>query len=120
MDKESLQKQTVADLKEQAKKIPGVTGLSSKKKNELIELLLAHAGDAATPETATKPKGKAAPAKPNAPLDKSEIKKRIRALKQEKTEALSSQDRERAKRCNREIHDYKRRLRKMAATKQRV
>jgi hypothetical protein len=119
MDKGSLQKKTVADLKEMAKQIPDVKGLSSMKKDEIIELLLAHGNGGETgsgnAKAAPKSASKGASAKKAGALNKGEIKQLIRALKQEKREALSSQDRARVKLCNRRIHDYKRQLRKMAA-----
>jgi hypothetical protein len=115
MDRESLQKKTVADLKDMAKQIPDVKGLSSLKKDELVELLLTQggAGDAGTAPAKAAPKSTTA--KKSGALNKGEIKQLIRALKQEKKEALSAQDRAGVKRCNRRIHDYKRQLRKMAA-----
>ncbi len=139
MDKDALKKLTVADLKEQAKKIPDVKGLSSMKKDELIELILKHEGAGETAQSAaqsstqssqTKTAPEKAPAqsatqssqtktktKTKGPLDKSGIKQLIRALKQEKKDAISQQDHAKARQCNRQIHDYKRRLRKMAGRK---
>ena len=57
-----------------------------------------------------------APGKGKAPaaLGRSEIKRQIRALKEQKREALSAHDRKKAKACNHQIHDYKRLLRRMA------
>jgi hypothetical protein len=49
-------------------------------------------------------------------LDKAEIKKRIRELKAQKLEALAQNDRAKSRLCNRQIHDYKRRLRKINKT----
>jgi len=128
MDKDALKKLTVADLKEQAKKIPDVKGLSSMKKDDLIELILKHEGAGETAQSSqTKTKAKTKTAKPasppslktktKGPLDKSGIKQLIRALKQEKKDAISQQDHVKARQCNKQIHDYKRRLRKMAGKK---
>jgi hypothetical protein len=124
MDKDALKNLTVADLKEQAKKIPAVKGLSSMKKDELIELILKHehAGEAApekAPAKAAKPSKptRSSKTKTKGPLDKSGIKQLIRALKQEKKDAISQQDHARARQCNRQIHDYKRRLRKLAGSR---
>jgi hypothetical protein len=125
MDKDELKKMTVAELKEEAKKIPGVKGLSSMKKDELVELLAtqpdaAKSADDKKPPKPPKPPKAAKAAKPKAaaevtdgPLDKSGLKRRIRALKDEKREALSQQDRAKAQECNRRIHRYKRQLRKL-------
>jgi hypothetical protein len=118
MDKETLKKMTVAELREQAKKIPDIKGISSMKKDELVELLTKTG-----PEEKTKPSKKEKAAKEKAETkvdvapDKSEIKKRIRELKTDKLEALSKDDRTRARECNRQIHRYKRQLRKMGRAK---
>lgn len=120
MDKESLQKKTVAELKEMAREIPDVKGLSSMKKDDLVELLLSR-GDGGAPGAAAGKKAKSAaktagPAQKK-PLGKGEIKQRIRELKEQKRDAISSQDRARARQCNRQIHDYKRQLRRLAREK---
>ncbi len=121
MDKDALKKLTVADLKEQAKKIPDVKGLSSMKKDELIELILKHEGAGETAQSAAQSSTQSSQTKTKTktkgPLDKSGIKQLIRALKQEKKDAISQQDHAKARQCNRQIHDYKRRLRKMAGSK---
>jgi hypothetical protein len=109
MDREALKKKTVAELREEAKAIPEAKGLSSMKKDELIELILSHAGGGAPA-----PKKSLDKAAKGTTLDRSAIKQRIRALKEEKHDALSKDDRQRAKACNRQIHDYKRLLRKMS------
>jgi len=122
MDVEALKKMTVAELREEAKKIPDAKGLSAMKKDELVEFIASHAGDS-TPAPAAKA---AKPAKKDVakavattgPLDKAGIKQRISALKAEKQEALSSQDKAKAHSCNRQIHHYKHLLRKMASAKQ--
>ena len=129
MDKEALKKKTVAELKDMAREIPDVKGVSAMKKDDLVKLLAGHAGakdepakappakapqvkapQAQAPQVkaagAAGPLGKAAQAKAN-------IKERIRALKAEKREALDQQDRKKTHRCNRQIHHYKRQLRKM-------
>jgi hypothetical protein len=79
------------------------------KKDELVELVLSHAGGGAAPTA----KG-AAGRKGGGPPDKSALKERIQALKKDKREALAGDDHDRARRCNREIHRCKRVLRKMA------
>lgn len=124
MEREALKKKTVAELKDLAKELPDVKGISAMKKDELVELLATHgettqepaeASPAATPK-AKAPKAKAPKAeapKAEAPQGKADIKERIRALKQEKREAIEQQDRKKSRRCNRQIHRYKRQLRKM-------
>ncbi len=103
MDAKTLKKMTVAQLREEAKKIPGVTGVSGMKKDQLVELVAKHLG-------VDLHEHKVAPAE----IGKTEIKRRIRELKERKKEALAAQDRKAARACNRQIHRYKHLLRKMA------
>ena len=119
MDKAELKKKTVAELKEMAKKLPDAKGLSSLKKDDLVELLAGSESAPEQPKESAKSGKKAASpvetpgVKAPAVLDKAELKKRIRALKEEKRDAISRQDRAKSRECNRQIHYYKRRLRKM-------
>ncbi len=103
MDAKTLRKMTVVELREEAKKIPGVTGVSGMKKDQLVELVAKHLG-VDLHEHGVAP----------ATIDKAEIKRRIRQLKQRKQEALAAADRKAARACNRQIHRYKHLLRKMA------
>ena len=118
MDKDSLKKKTVAQLREEAKTIPGVKGLSSMKKDDLIELLLTQSPEAPSEKKPGKPKKKAPAGAPKV-MSKSDLKKRIRELKEEKRQALSKQDKNRIKECNRQIHLCKHKLRRMAPKKKR-
>jgi len=111
MDRETLKKKTVAELKEMAREIPDIKGLSSMKKDDLVDLL-AGSGTGSKRE-AVKPPAAGA----GVLLDKSELKRRIHTLKDDKREAISKQDRARSRECNRQIHRYKRRLRKLAKGK---
>jgi hypothetical protein len=111
MDRETLKKKTVAELREMAREIPDVKGLSSMKKDDLVELI-AGSGTGSKREAAKPPA-----AGTGAPIDKTELKRRIHALKDEKREAISQNDRARSRECNRQIHHYKRRLRKLAKGK---
>jgi len=118
MDKEALKKKTVAELRDMAREIPDVKGISAMKKDDLVELLAGNAGAKNVPAKAP-PARAAEAAKATGPLGKApqakaDIKERIRALKAEKREALEQQDRKKTRRCNRQIHHYKRQLRKMA------
>jgi hypothetical protein len=128
MDKDALKKMTVAELKEEAKKIPGVKSISSMKKDELVELLATQpdaakkADEKKPPKAAKAAEPKAAAKAADAPLDKSGLKQQIRALKEEKRGALARHDRAKAQECNRRIHRYNRQLRKLvreSATKQK-
>jgi hypothetical protein len=120
MEKDALKKMTVAELKDLAKKIPDVKGLSAMKKDDLVELLSKQepAAEAAKPAKKAKTSKKEAPAEvATGPMDKGQIKRRIRDLKDEKREALSKRDHAKARNCNRMIHRFKHRLRKMAQAK---
>ena len=106
MDAKTLEKMTVAELRDEAKTIDGATGLSGMKKDELVTLVAGHLG--------VDPSAPAGGTAASSTLDKTEMKRRIRALKVDKREAIGARDGARARACNRQIHDFKRRLRRMA------
>jgi hypothetical protein len=110
MDIQSLRKMTVAQLREEARKIPDASGLTGKKKDELVALLARHHGIAGDAAGGSRGGGAAAAAK----MSRTEIKQEIRRLKQEKREAVTADDREASRRCNRRIRECKRLLRRMA------
>ena len=115
MDPESLKKMTVAQLREMAKKIPGIKGISSMKKDDLIDLLARQSPEPSGVKPA-KEQRVGAPKK----LSKSEIKKCIRSLKEKKREALAQRDRNQAKYYTRQIHSFKHQLRRLAREKTKV
>ena len=100
MDYQHLAQLTVVKLREEAKKYPDVKGTSGMKKEELIELIAEKLGLAPKPETA-------------AVGDKAAIKQKIRALKAQKQKALEENDHAKAKLYRRQVHNYKRRLRRL-------
>jgi hypothetical protein len=115
MDVEALQKMTVAQLREEAKKIPDAKGLSGMKKDELVALIAGQSGGGGAAAAAVSTaKSTAMPT--GTPTGKTEIKQRIQVLKQEKKAALAAEDKDRARVCNRQIHRFKHILRKMART----
>ncbi len=117
MDTDTLKKMTVAQLREEARKIPGVTGLSGMKKDELVALLEGRSGGGAAEAAggaATKKNAKSATAGSPASLGRPQLKARIRELKIEKQQAVAGGDVLIARRCNREIHRCKHLLRKLA------
>jgi cell division protein FtsX len=105
MDYHELEKMTVIQLREEAKKFPDLKGVTAMKKDELIHVLVEHLG-IAVPE-----KKKAAV---RAPLGKAAIKKRIAALRTAKSAAHLEHDRKKTGVLRRRIHAAKRRLRTMA------
>jgi hypothetical protein len=120
MERQALKKMTVAELRDLAKELPDVKGVSAMKKDDLVELLAGRTGpegEAPQARAAMPEGGGPRPAQPGGTLGKAEIKERIRALKAEKRAALDQQDRVKSRACNRKIHDYKRQLRKMARAK---
>lgn len=112
MDSESLKKMTVAQLREQAKQIPGIKGISSMKKGDLVALLAKQSPEPSEAKPA-KEQRVDAPKK----MSKSEIKKLIRVFKEKKLEALAQHDRNQAKFYNRQIHSFKHQLRRLASDK---
>lgn len=110
MDRDELGKMTVAQLREEAKKLPDAKGLSSMKKDDLIDLLMGAGGEDVSKKVAAA--GSKTPST-SRPQTKSELKQRIRELKEMKREALARNDRQKARECNREIHHCKHRLRRM-------
>jgi len=100
MEYSDLEKMTVVKLREEAMKFPDVKGVSAMKKEQLIELLCEKLGI----EKKKRPQ--------TIPLDKAEIKRRIKQLKEEKKKALEAKDYEKAAFYRRRIHAYKHRLRK--------
>jgi len=100
MEYEELEKMTLVKLREEAMKFPDVKGVSAMKKEQLIELLCRKLGI----EKKKRPQA--------LPLNKTEIKERIRELKAKKREALASGDYGKAAFYRRRIHSYKHRLRK--------
>jgi hypothetical protein len=111
MDIQSLRKMTVAQLRDEARKIPDASGLTGMKKDELVALLARHHG-IAEEGAAGGPRGSGGGA--TAKMNRTEIKQEIRRLKKEKEEALAANDREKSSRCNRRIRECKRALRRLA------
>lgn len=107
MDYHALEKMTVHQLREEAKKIPDAKGVAGMKKEELITIIAGHLG-------LEKPVRKAKKKKRSAPLDKKAIKKMIAKLKEERDKARSGDVRKEVSILRKRIHALKRRLRKVA------
>ena len=102
MEYHDLQKTRVADLREMMKEhLPEVTGITAKKKDELVDLLAEKLG-------IEKPHKHVA-----AGLGKRAIKAEIRDLKVKRQAALEAGDARELKKYRREIHRRKRRLHRM-------
>jgi hypothetical protein len=102
----TLKKMTVAELREEAKKLGEVTGLAAMKKDELVKLL---SGGASA--TAGGKRGK------NARLARAEMKQRIRALKKERASAGERMAKSKVEEFNTQLRLYRRKLRYAARHK---
>ena len=102
MDYHDLQKTRVTDLREMMKEhLPEITGVTAKKKDELVEMLAAKLG-------IEKPHKHVA-----AGLGKRAIRAEIKELKLKREAALEAKDSAELKKYRRLIHRRKRRLRRM-------
>ncbi len=110
MNYHDLEQMTVIKLREEAKKIPDVTGLTGMKKDELITLLVGHLG-IEIPEKKEK-KGKKSGS--GMPTTKEGFKQKITELKGERDAARTAGNPKEANVLRRRIHMLKRRLRKLA------
>jgi len=107
-DEKPLDKMTVKDLREVARKIPGVTGATSMKKDDLLALIKEYRG--------IKDKE---PAKKKKVVSKEELsvkvlKKKVVQLKAEKEAAREATDKEKIDILRRRINRLKKRTRKVA------
>ncbi len=100
MDAKELLRLNVPKLREEALKAPGAVGVTGMKKEELIQLLARAHGIVLEKRTTS--------------TEKTEIKKRIRALKAKRDEALGRQAYEEVARIRRGIRSLKRRTRELA------
>jgi hypothetical protein len=106
MDYHALEKMTVIQLREEAKKFPDLKGVTAMKKNELIHIITERLG-IAVPD-------KKHHAAPGGPMNKSALKKKINELHAARDAARAANDRAQAKLLRRRLHTLKHRLRKLA------
>ena len=102
MDVNELKKMTVAELREEAKKLGDVSGLAAMKKDELVKLL---AGGSASGGARSGRRGK------NARLTRAELKQKIRALKKDRSSAGERMAKSKVEEFNTQLRLYRRRLR---------
>jgi len=102
MDYHELKKKSVAELREQAAKVEGLTGYTQMNKQHLLEALCKHLGIAMHAHHAA------------SGIDKAAVKARIQALKAARDQALAANDRTLFSRTLRKIHRLKRQLRRAA------
>ena len=104
-----LDKMIVKDLREIAKEIPGVTGVTSMKKDELLSLIKEHRG--IKDDKPAKKKAKKASKKGFTPK---EIKSIVITLKEEKETARGAEDKKKIDILRRRINRLKKQTRKVA------
>lgn len=102
MDYQELKKKNVAELREIAAKLEGLTGYTQLNKPHLLEAICKHQNIPMHQHHAV------------SGIDKTAIKARIQALKQERARALEARDRTQLQRVLRQIHRLKRQLRRAA------
>lgn len=108
-DEKPLDKMTVPELKEIARAIPGVTGATSMKKAELLELIKEQRGikdEEPVKEKKKKVKGKVITVK--------DLKEKVVQLKGEKKVAREAQDKKKVDILRRRINRLKKQTRKVA------
>jgi hypothetical protein len=105
-EKHHLEKMTVHELREIAKEIPGVTGVTGMKKEHLIEIIKKHRGI-----EDDKPAKHKAVAKVALTVD--QLKHKIIQFKVDKKAAIEAHDKKRATILRRRINRFKKRIRKV-------
>jgi hypothetical protein len=109
MDYHALEKMTVLQLREEAKKYPDVKAVTGMKKDELITFLADKLG---LEKPLAKPKK--AKKESTAPLGKVALKKKIIELKEQREKARSDNDKKKTALLRRRIHCLKRQIRTIA------
>lgn len=96
MDKQALLKLTVVKLREEALKIPNISGVHGMNKQTLLDVLFDHFG---IPKDVKERK------------DHGELKKQIATLRAKKTEVRATGDKKQLKKVAKRLHNLKRRTR---------
>jgi hypothetical protein len=104
-EKHHLEKMTVHELREIAKEVPGVTGVTGMKKEHLLEIIKKHRGIEDDKPVKHKSVGKVA-------LTVDEMKHKIIKFKVDKKAAVEAHDKKRATILRRRISRFKKRIRK--------
>jgi hypothetical protein len=104
MDVDSLRKMTVAELREEAKKLGDVKGVSSMKKDDLVQLLAGGGTSASAPARSGR----------SSPKDVPTLKLLVRELKTKRAEASSKGQKTKVMEYNADLHALRHRLRRAA------
>jgi uncharacterized protein YpiB (UPF0302 family) len=100
MDFHELKALTIAQLREVAEGIEGLTGYTQMRKPQLLKLICRHQNIEMHEHHEV------------VGIDKGSIKRQIRELKHQRDEALEAHDQEQLRRVRRHIHKLKRRIRR--------
>jgi hypothetical protein len=109
MNVDAWKKMTVAELREEAKKLGDVTGIATMKKDELVQLLSGGTAGSATARGGRRGR--------NARLTRAELKEKIRALKKERANAGERMAKAKVEEFNSQLRLFRRRLRYAARHK---
>lgn len=104
MDVDTLRNMTVAELREEAKKLGDVKGVASMKKDDLVHLLSGGGSSAAHPARRGKSVG----------LDLPALKHKVRELKAKRSEATAKGQKAKVTEYNTDLRALRRRLRRAA------
>jgi hypothetical protein len=109
MDADALQKMTVAELREEAKKLGDVKGIASMKKDDLVQLL-------ADTSTATRASRKGSVVGLSLPV----LKEKVRELKAKRSEATQKGQKSKVTEFNADLRTVRRRLRRAARRRRKT
>lgn len=112
MDADALHKMTVAELREEAKKLGDVKGISSMKKDDLVQLLAG--GESGAPAPA-KSHGRSKGGAYQLPT----LKQKVRALKAKRAEATGKSQKAKVSEYNADLRTLRRHLRRVARKRRR-
>jgi hypothetical protein len=104
MDVNSLRKMTVAELREEAKKLGDVKGIASMKKDDLVQLIASGGSGAASTDRGGKTSARDLPT----------LKLLVRELKARRAEASSKGQKSKVMEFNSDLHTLRHRLRRAA------
>lgn len=105
MDVDTLRNMTVAELREEAKKLGDVKGVASMKKDDLVHLLSGGGSSAAHP---------ARRGRKSVGLDLPALKHKVRELKAKRSEATAKGQKAKVTEYNTDLRALRRRLRRAA------
>ncbi len=110
MNPDALKKMTVAELREEAKKLGDTPGIAAMKKDDLVRLLSGGEAGGSSGSKGGK-RGR------NARLSRAELKEKIRALKKERANAGERMAKSKVEEFNTQLRLFRRRLRYAARHK---